>query len=169
MSATDAMSATEVRESSTTPAPGTGSPGTGVSRQPADRDARARLDWRLLATVIVTAIAASVVIEWLTPPPVHPEQQMDALSILVNGAFYGFVLAGAYFLVERKAAWGYGFIAAAAWSQFAGVLACPLSGHHDFGAWWAGQMAVCIAFAVVSTVAALISRQGVAPGTRSRP
>jgi hypothetical protein len=159
------MPATDVPESARRE-----STNTSVSERrdaPSRPDAPARLDWRLLGTVIITAIAASAVIEWLTPPPVHPEHEMDALSIVVNGAFYGFILAGAYFLVERKAALGYGFIAAAAWSQLAGVIACPMSGHHDFGAWWAGQMAVCLAFAVVSTVAALISRPGAVPRSQS--
>jgi len=126
-----------------------------------------KLDKRLLATVVATAIAASAVIEWLTPPPVHPEHQMDALSIVVNGLFYGFVFAGACMLMQRRATLGYAFIAGAAWSQFAGVMACPMTGHHDYGAWWAGQLAVCLAFAVVSTMAALISSRGAAPARRS--
>jgi hypothetical protein len=134
---------------------------------PTEPEDPAKLDRRLLGTVIVTAIAASAAIEWLTPPPVHPEHEMDALSLVVNFAFYGCLLAGAAMLVERKAAIGYGFIAAAAWSQLAGVIACPMTGHHDFGAWWAGQMAVCLAFAVVSTVATLISRRAAAPAHRS--
>jgi hypothetical protein len=171
------MAATGVRQGNDVePKPAAAAP----TRASAERDAPAettpaRLDWRLLATVIVTAVAASAVIEWLTPAPVHPEEQMDALSMIVNGAFFGFIFAGACMLMQRRATLGYAFVAVAAWAQFVGVLACPLSGHHDFGAWWAGQMAVCLAFAVVSTVAALISRagggitrRGAAPAHRSR-
>jgi hypothetical protein len=175
------MAATGVRQGTETE-PKVGAPASTSSTSTSSTPTRSsvdlsppKLDWRLLGTVIVTAIAASAVIEWLTPPPVHPEEHIDALSMLVNGAFFGFLFAGACMLTQRRAALGYSFIAVAAWAQFVGVLACPLSGHHDFGAWWAGQMAVCLAFAVVSTVAAFISRAGggvtrpdAAPAHRSR-
>jgi hypothetical protein len=125
-----------------------------------------KLDWRLLVTVVATAIASSAVIEWLTPAPVRADHHLDALSIVVNGAFYGFAFAGVCMLMQRRATIGYAFIAGAAWSQLIGVMACPISGHHDYGAWWAGQMAVCLAFAVVSTMAAFISSRAAVPARR---
>jgi hypothetical protein len=125
------------------------------------------LDRRLLATVLVAAIAAWAAIEWLTPAPVHPEHGMDALSTVVNSGFFILAFTGAFMLVERRAVLGYGCLAGAAWIQLAGVVACPATGHHDYGAWWAGQMAVCLAFAVVSTAAAAISARAMMTERRS--
>ena len=138
-----------------------------VTHEPGAEIDPPRLDRRILTTVIVTAVASWAAIEWLTPAPVHPEREIDALSMLVNGAFFGLTFAGACFLVDRRAALGYGCIAGAAWVQFAGVVACPATAHHDYGAWWAGQMAVCLAFAVVSTMAATISLRTSGPVHRS--
>jgi len=139
--------------------PGTQDPGTQSDRPPLDR--------RLFATVVGTAIAAWAAIAWLTPAPVHPEHSMDALSSVVNTGFYVLAFTGGFLLADRRAALGYGFIAGAAWIQLGGVVACPATGHHDYGAWWAGQMAVCLAFAVVSTTAAAITARAPVPGRRS--
>jgi hypothetical protein len=35
----------------------------------------------------------------------------------------------------------------------AASIACPVTGHHGFGAWWFGQMACVLALVAVSAVA----------------
>jgi len=43
----------------------------------------------------------------------------------------------------------------------AAAVACPISGHHSFGAWWFGQMACVFAMVAVSVVA--LRRSGTEP------
>jgi hypothetical protein len=39
-------------------------------------------------------------------------------------------------------------------------VACPVSGHHPFGAWWYGQMACVLALVAASVVALHLSNTG---------
>jgi hypothetical protein len=70
---------------------------------------------------------------------------------LLTGLMLTAVAAGTRQLLAAPAAVGTGLVALTM------SVACPVSGHHSYGAWWFGQMAVVVAMLSVS-VAALASR-----------
>lgn len=73
--------------------------------------------------------------------------------MLLGVAFMGLLAATATGLVMQRR-WGLVVSLAAAGFFTALSVACPLSGHNPFGAWWFGQMA-CALGMVGASVAAL--------------
>jgi hypothetical protein len=71
------------------------------------------------------------------------------LSVAMDVLFLGMLLGLA---LRRR--WGLVASLAAAALVTAMAVACPTSGHHQFGLWWFGQMA-CVSALVVGTVYAL--------------
>ena len=119
-------------------------------------------DRRSLAGVVVTGVTTFAAVQWLTPPPAHPEQYL-LLGLLFETVFWGACFVGAYSLLQRRSFLGFGAISVAAWTMFAAIVACPVTGHHAYGMWWAGQLALGLAFGVCSTVAAAVSRRSQEP------
>jgi small-conductance mechanosensitive channel len=95
------------------------------------------------------AIVASIALE---PAPADPEA---AVPIVVSLASIGLFAA----LVATAVAAGNRQPSAAIAGVVTGLLAlgftvsCPVSGHHTFGAWWFGQMALTLAMLGVSLAA----------------
>lgn len=95
------------------------------------------------------AIVAGMALE---PAPANPEA---ATPVLVSLASLGLFAA----LVATTVAAGSRHPAAAIGGVVIGLLAlgfvvtCPLSGHHTFGAWWFGEMALTLAMLGVSVAA----------------
>ncbi|HET6835002.1 MAG TPA: hypothetical protein VFH30_14100 [Acidimicrobiales bacterium] len=95
---------------------------------------------------------AIVVWDALTPAPADPDA---AVPVIVSLASMGLFAA----LVATAVAAGNRQPSAAIAGVVTGLLAlgftlsCPLSGHHTFGAWWFGQMALTLAMLGVSFAA----------------
>ena len=94
----------------------------------------------------------------LTPAPVDPDAPVPALVTL---ATLGLYLA----LVTTAIAAGVRHRGAAVGGLVTGLLAmtftvtCPVSGHHTFGLWWFGQLAIITVMLALSAVAFLRTRQ----------
>jgi hypothetical protein len=95
------------------------------------------------------AIVASIALE---PAPADPEA---AVPVVVSLASLGLFAA----LVATAVAAGNRHPSAAVAGVVTGIIAlgftvtCPVSGHHTFGAWWYGQMALTLAMLGVSLAA----------------
>ena len=125
-------------------------------------------NWRLLATVVVAGVVSWAATMLLTPAAAREhEASFSLLGLFFETAFWGSLFVAGYAFVERRDRLGYAALASVAWVQLAAVIACPVSGHHGFGAWWAGQMALCLGFVAVSTVASAISLRSPEPAPRS--
>jgi hypothetical protein len=88
----------------------------------------------------------------LEPAPADPEA---AVPVVVSLASLGLFAA----LVATAVAAGNRHPSAAVAGVVTGIIAlgftvtCPVSGHHTFGAWWYGQMALTLAMLGVSLAA----------------
>jgi hypothetical protein len=95
------------------------------------------------------AIVASIALE---PAPANPEA---AVPVVVSLASIGLFAA----LVATAVAAGNRHPSAAVGGVVTGLIAlgftvtCPVTGHHTFGAWWFGQMALTLAMLGVSLAA----------------
>jgi hypothetical protein len=124
-------------------------------------------DVRIAVAVIVTGVVAYVGSAALEPPAHHPSSAWVSVALVGETVLLGLAFAGSLAVLHGRAQLGYGALAGAAWVLLALVVGCPVSGHHTFGAWWAGQMALALAFAAVATVACAITRRGSRPAHRA--
>jgi MFS family permease len=109
-----------------------------------------RIDGRLAAGVAVAWLLAYELAAALEPVTHRPEPWY---GVALGVAFLGLVAATATGLVMQRR-WGLVLSVAAAGFFTALSVACPVSGHHPFGAWWFGQMA-CALGMLGGSVAAL--------------
>jgi hypothetical protein len=113
-----------------------------------------RIDGRLAAGIGIAWLVAYQVAAALEPVTHRPEPWY---GVLLEIGFLGFIAATATGLVmERR----WGLVASLATAGFFTALsvACPVSGHHPFGAWWFGQMACALGMVGASFVA--LTRSG---------
>jgi hypothetical protein len=108
-----------------------------------------RIDGRLAAGVGVAWFVAYELAGALEPAPNHPEPSYGValgvtLLLLLAVTATGLVM-------QRR--WGFVASLAAAGFFTALSIACPISGHHTFGAWWFGQMACTLGVGALSVVA----------------
>jgi hypothetical protein len=89
----------------------------------------------------------------LEPTADHPEAFPAWLGATIELTLLGLLAVTAAGLITRRRFGLVAALGAAAWFV-AMAVACPVSGHHSFGAWWYGQMA-CALGLVAITVAAL--------------
>jgi 4-amino-4-deoxy-L-arabinose transferase-like glycosyltransferase len=88
----------------------------------------------------------------LEPEPTHPDVIPVWLGATIDVALLGLLAVTAAGLLARRR-WGLVASMGAA-TFFAGLsVACPVSGHHGFGAWWYGQMACAIGLVAISIAA----------------
>jgi hypothetical protein len=103
-------------------------------------------------------VAVCVGISWLVAyqvagalePVTHKPEPW--YGIVLNLAFVGLLAVTVTGLVMQRR-WGLVVSLAAAAFFIALSVACPVSGHHPFGAWWFGQMACALGMAGVSLAA----------------
>ena len=89
----------------------------------------------------------------LEPTADHPDAFPSWLAAAIEFTLLGLLAVTAAGLVTRRRFGLVAALGAAAWFV-AMAVACPVSGHHSFGAWWYGQMA-CALGLVAITVGAL--------------
>jgi hypothetical protein len=88
----------------------------------------------------------------LEPEAAHPDVIPVWLSATIDVALFGLLGVMAAGLMTRRR-WGLVASMGAA-TFFVGLsVACPVSGHHGFGAWWFGQMACAIGLVAISGAA----------------
>ncbi len=109
-----------------------------------------RIDGRIAAGVGIAWLVAYQLAATLEPVTHQPEPWYG----VALGVTFMALLAGtaAGLIAQRR--WGLVVSAAAAAFFTALSVACPVSGHHPFGAWWFGQMACALAM-LGGSVAAL--------------
>jgi hypothetical protein len=85
----------------------------------------------------------------LEPHTAHP---MPVIGVVLGVALLAGILTTAVGLTARRR-WGLTASLASAGLLVASSVACPTTGHHDLGLWWAGQVAVSLALVAASVVA----------------
>lgn len=118
--------------------------------EPPRRALTERVDVRVAVAVgiawfVLTGIAAA-----LEPAP---QQSEPAIGVLLGYAMDVVFVAMLIGLATRRR-WGLVTSLGAAVLVTAMAVACPTSGHHQFGLWWFGEM-VCVLALVAVSVAAL--------------
>jgi hypothetical protein len=108
-----------------------------------------RIDGRLAAGVGIAWLVAYQVAGSLEPVTHKPEPWY---GVALGVAFLGLLAATAAGLIAQRR-WGLVVSVAAAGFFTALSVACPVSGHHPFGAWWFGQMACATGLVASSWVA----------------
>jgi hypothetical protein len=109
-----------------------------------------RIDGRVAAGIGIAWLVAYQLAAALEPVTHQPEPWY---GIVLSVAFMGLLAATVTGLVMQRR-WGLVVSLAAAGFFTALSVACPVSGHHPFGAWWFGQMA-CALGMVGASLAAL--------------
>jgi hypothetical protein len=104
------------------------------------------------------ATAIGLVVAWfvgyalsgeLEPQTAHP---MPVIGVVLGVAFLAGLLVTAGGLIARRR-WG---LVASLWTSglfLAATVACPTTGHHGFGLWWVGQLALSFGLVAASVVA----------------
>jgi hypothetical protein len=109
-----------------------------------------RIDGRLAAGIAIGWLVAYELAAALEPVTHQPEPWY---GVVLGVAFLGLIATTAAGLIAQRR-WGLVVSVAAAGFFTALSVACPVSGHHPFGAWWFGQMACALAM-LGGSVAAL--------------
>ncbi|MGQ0823881.1 MAG: hypothetical protein ACT4OX_02430 [Actinomycetota bacterium] len=123
-------------------------------REPMPAGAAEPGDMRLAIAVTVVGLVAFIGSTWLEPPPPeHAHDSVNWLLGLAEVAFLGLAAVGGISLFNGRPRLGFAASAGAAWVFLALVISCPTSGHHAFGAWWGGQLALTLPWVALSTVA----------------
>jgi len=112
-----------------------------------------RIDGRLAAGVAIAWFVLLQVAMALEPVTHKPEPSYGIALELVMWLLLATTIAG--LVIQRR--WGLVSSLGAAGFLTALSVACPVSGHHPFGAWWFGQMACVLALDAISVVAILWS------------
>lgn len=108
-----------------------------------------RIDLRVAIGLFVAWLVLPQIAYLLEPPARGSEPFIGMLlEISMNVLFFA-TLVG---LVVRRR-WGLAVSLAGAVLATAASIACPVTGHHGFGAWWYGQMACMLALVVMSVAA----------------
>jgi hypothetical protein len=130
---------------------------------------RQRIDGRVAAGIGVAWLIAYELAASLEPVTNEPEPWYGvalgvAFMVLLAGTATGLVMQRRWGLVVSVAAAGF-FTALS--------VACPVSGHHPYGAWWFGQMACALGMLGGSVIALTWSTHhddaGTAPAAPAEP
>ena len=110
---------------------------------------RERTDGRLAAGVGIAWLVLLQVAFALEPSTNQPEPAYGVVLELTMWLLLATMVTG--LVMQRR--WGLLASLGAAGFMTALSVACPVSGHHPFGAWWYGQMACVLALVAISVVA----------------
>ena len=89
------------------------------------------------------------VLPYIEPMPAHPQAAVSTVEVVVTVGllaclFATSVLAGTRRRAAAPAAFVTGLVSVTM------VVSCPVSGHHHFGLWWLGELALVLAMLAVS-------------------
>ncbi len=114
-----------------------------------------------LKTRISRGMAMTVAVSWyvlflvgvaLEPEATQPEAIPAWIGVTVTVVLFGLLGVMTAGLLARRR-WGLVASMGAATLFVAGSVACPVSGHHGFGAWWYGQMACALGLVAITGAA----------------
>jgi len=109
-----------------------------------------RIDVRVAVGLGVAWFVLPEIAVALEPTAQHPDPAI--------GVFLGYVMTGVFVALliglAMRRRWGLVTSLGGAMLMTAMAVACPTSGHHQFGAWWLGEMA-CVGALVGASVWAL--------------
>jgi len=108
-----------------------------------------RIDGKVAAGVGIAWLVLLQVAFALEPTTHQPEPSYGVVLELTMWLLLATMVAG--LVMQRR--WGLVASLGAAGFMTALSVACPVSGHHPFGAWWYGQMACVLTLVAVSVVA----------------
>jgi peptidoglycan/LPS O-acetylase OafA/YrhL len=108
-----------------------------------------RIDGKLAAGVAIAWLVLMQVAFALEPTTHRAEPAYGVALSLTLWLLLATMVTG--LVMQRR--WGLLASLAAAGFFTALSVACPISGHHPFGAWWFGQMACAIGLGAISVVA----------------
>src|SRR4051812_33274848 len=108
-----------------------------------------RIDGRLAAGVAIAWFALLQIAMALEPVTHQPEPSYGILLELAMWLLLATMVTG--LVMQRR--WGLVASLAAAGFFTALSIACPVSGHHPFGAWWYGQMACALGLVATGVTA----------------
>jgi hypothetical protein len=108
-----------------------------------------RVDGRVGIAVGVAWLVLTEIAFALEPAPQKSEPLIGVLLAVAMNILIITMITGMAF---RKR-WGFAASLAAAGFATVASIACPISGHHQFGNWWYGQMACCFALVAISVAA----------------
>jgi hypothetical protein len=110
---------------------------------------RERIDGRVAIGLGVTWFLLVQIAGALEPTTHQPEPAYGIVLELTMWVLIAAMVTG--LVMERRL----GFVASLAAAGFFTALsiACPVSGHHPFGAWWYGQMACALGLVAASVIA----------------
>src|SRR5215207_10040441 len=108
-----------------------------------------RIDGRVTAGVGIAWLVAYQLAASLEPVTHQPEPWY---GVALGVAFMALIAGTAAGLIAQRR-WGLVVSVAAAGFFTALSVACPVSGHHPFGAWWIGQMACALGMLGASVAA----------------
>ena len=135
---------------------------SGVPPQPTMRAwLTERIDLRVAIGLFVAWLVLPEIAYQLEPAARGSEPFIGLLLAIAMNVLFVATLAG---LVARRR-WGLAASLGGAVLATVASIACPVSGHHQFGTWWYAQMA-CMVTLVVISVAAL--SRGSAVGERAQ-
>jgi hypothetical protein len=112
---------------------------------------RERVDARVATAVGASWFLVSAIVFALEPATDESEPLLGVLLGVAWTALFFAMLAG----LAMRRRWGLVASAGASIVFTAFTIECPLSGHHQFGLWWYGQMACALALVVISFAALL--------------
>ena len=110
---------------------------------------RDRIDGRAALLVGVAWFVLNEIAYALEPAAQQSEPFIGILLEVTMYVLLSAMLAG--LVMQRR--WGLLASFAAAILATAASIACPVTGHHAFGAWWFGQMACMLGLVAISAVA----------------
>jgi peptidoglycan/LPS O-acetylase OafA/YrhL len=108
-----------------------------------------RISSRAALVVGASWYALYLVVYALEPAADHPDAFPAWLSATLEITLLGLMGVMAVGLVAQRR-WGLVASMSAAVFLVALVVACPVTGHHSFGAWWLGQMACAIGLVAIT-------------------
>ena len=103
----------------------------------------------VLCAAWLTAIPVTLALE---PAPTDADATLPWYGVLIGYVFLTSLLLTAVGLGARQRG---GIVASmvAAGVFLLDTVACPVTGHHGFGTWWLGELAVALALVAVSAIA----------------
>ena len=123
-----------------------------VAPEPTRAGWRSRIDGSVACALAVTWFVGYFVAGLLEPAPNDPAVMHTWYLQLINGvllASIGVMIVG---LAARRRVGVFASVAATG-ALLTAVVACPLTGHHTFGAWWFGELACVAAIGAMTGVA----------------